>query len=322
MRCLNILIIVVSILLITISSALSNDSYVQTEIINRPFTVGDTVEPYREFDGGWRILNETDGIINTEWYVVAITDKEVTLRLTSGRYRGGSGNLYEVGHQGNWDSSYHYNSYFPDRPKTDQIFKMFRRVEGYFEDIVYELTKLSIPSNAAEIITLKNIQFRGNVKNDLINLCKKEDFHNSYCNFDNNGKMNLGDFKYGNLIANPGQASVIIGLNGELLAYNQSFDRKMVSELEKILALKYGKPISKVYRYNNDLSVRYYWKDINGTVIVINNPNDRLNMSTNISGISIISSFFIDKINRTIAESEQKYKKELDLKHQDGLKNL
>jgi hypothetical protein len=134
--------------------------------------------------------------------------------------------------------------------------------------------------------------------------------------------MNLGDFKYGNLIANPGQASVIIGLNGELLVYHQSFERKMVSELTKILTMKYGEPFSKAYRYNNDLSFRNYWKDMNGTVIVIKNPIDSLDMSKNTADISIMSSSFIDKISRTIAESVQKSTKELDRKRQDGLNNL
>ncbi len=323
MRCSVISIIIASVLLINISLAISNDSHAQADIIRNQFTVGDTVEPYRKFDvkvkKGWRLLNEEDDYFNTQWYVVAITDSDVTLRLTSGRYRWFSGEFREVGYQSNFSSSNNYKSYFPGRPGNDQTFKSFRRVVPlvYFEDIVSEFTKLSIPTNAAEIITVKNIQFRGDIKKDLIDLCKKEDTREVYCKINDDGKMSFGNFKYGNLIANPSQASAVIGSNGELLVYDQLFERKMVSELTKILTMKYGKPFSKIY---NDWSFRDYWKDMNGTVIVIKTPID--SVSENISAISIMSSSFIDKINRTIAEAVQKSTKELERKRQDGIKNL
>ena len=155
MRYLGIFIITVSLFLVTRTPAISyencneysnrkdmaafnacnlrNSAENDTEILSNPFAVGDIVERYRTFDygeGRWRFLNGKDSEINTQWCVVAITDDGITMRLTSGRYRWDYDNelFKEVGYQNEFKSSIFYNSYFPGRLKTDQIFKEWRLV--------------------------------------------------------------------------------------------------------------------------------------------------------------------------------------------------
>ena len=66
--------------------------------------------------------------------------------------------------------------------------------------IISAVIDSNIHINSKEVINLKGIEFKGDVKNDLIDLCKSENKSNFECKYDENNVIDLGLLTYGNLI--------------------------------------------------------------------------------------------------------------------------
>lgn len=96
-----------------------------------PFAVGDIVIQYRHFTKDGYQSGERDKMINTQWYVIDITDDYVTLRLHAGQHKWGYNNepFKKVGYQSNFESSDIYKQAFPGKKGNAQILEEFKRVK-------------------------------------------------------------------------------------------------------------------------------------------------------------------------------------------------
>jgi len=188
--------------------------------------------------------------------------------------------------------------------------------------LVLVINEYSIPTNTKEIITLKGIDFKGDIKNKLIDLCIKENTRKSnslgerYCEKDKTGKIDLGDFTFGNL---KGMVQANIGDNGELLLYQQRTTDapKQLFELAELLTNKYGKPYSvnlepiRDENHKKQISQLFYWKDSNGTIIGIDTIKiaSFAGITLYYGDVTIMSQSVVNIVSKYIAGAVQEIEK-------------
>jgi hypothetical protein len=198
---------------------------------------------------------------------------------------------------------------------------------GYdeFRHVIENMLLQKIPINAKETIRLKHIEFKGDVKNKLIEMCKDanalqrcdegiyKDYRSarSYCikNYEDGNwcqiksyrDVDMGIFTYGNLSS--GDARVDFNNKGELMYYHQTALPNKLTELIELLTTKYGNPlIVNDINDKDDRShkrLKAYWMDSNGTVIAIDNKSIEKEVgdyTLQLGEINIMSHYFIDKM--------------------------
>lgn len=200
-----------------------------------------------------------------------------------------------------------------------------------YRPIVANMMLQKISVNTKEQIKFKHIEFKGDVKNQLIELCKSKDTDKGACEIKNDGELVLGFMEYGNLYQYSRRASAQINEKGELNGIHIQSRIDAYPEFIGLLTEKYGKPLTvqagDVKDKNDKRHKRQqiYWNDSNGTVIAIDTFTEAESNGYYISNwgeVNIMSKTFIDIVTESINNDAQSYFKNEEKRKNYNLNNL